>query len=889
MKRMLINVAHGVRVALINGNKLDNLEIERGQQQKVNNIYLGKVNRVEPSLGAAFVDYGSDRDGFLPSKEVAREYFKSSYKHTSGERPNIRETLESGQELIVQVVKEQRGNKGAALRTFISLAGRFLVLMPNNPRAGGISRQIEGEEREELKSNINQLVIPDGMGVIVRTAGLGRSLEELQWDFELLLSQWKAIVDASKNKRAPFLIYQESDVLTRALRDNLKPDIEEILIDDRDSFEKAKEHLANTRPEFVEKLKLYEGSDPLFNRFQVESQIESAYQRVVNLDNGASIVIDPTEALTAIDINSAKATEGSNIEETAYKTNLAAAKEIARQLRLRDIGGLIVIDFIDMLEPKNQRSVEKILREALQVDRARVQMGRISRFGLLEMSRQRLQPSLVDANQVTCPTCDGQGTIRGVESLTLSILRVIEEESMKAHASQIRTQVPVDVSTYLMNEKRDALLDIEKRHDVKVVVIANQTMSIPHYEVTLVKAEELGRQPKSSYKHATDHTPATPHSQTNTHAQPDEEPAIQHLSPNGPPPPRKLKKNSNLMRRLWDAVFKSPVKDEAQNNETEGDSGSLSKSNEKTKSSHQQSYGRQNDRYNNRNSRNKRGGKNRQGNRSKRPTQLETEAPVKETTEIESTISINAEQQEKTQNKGSRGQNQQRNQKSQNQNRQNTQGADKNQRKAKSQNQPTAHAGTRSATSEEMAMHESQTQETLAPQSSEGQKAKRPQKQQAKTQEKKPVVKQETAHIETTSVVEIPVIEKEEKEVVAAIAIPPKPRLTPEQAGFRQAERRDQIGFVKISEDVAKSSFVFKSNKTFDTSNLPSLKQVSTNADIKPVRMLAPPMSTLVRMPSKPKKVEITPAPVVTEQPKEVVAKSVAVADELPKVDAEQG
>lgn len=565
MKRMLINATHGVRVALVDGQSLYDLDIERTQKQTVNNIYLGRVNRVEPSLAAAFVDFGSIRDGFLPMKEVAREYFKDSYS-PSGSRPNIKDVLEPGQELIIQVVKEERGNKGAALRTFISLAGRYLVLMPNNPRAGGISRQIEGEEREELKASIDQLNIPEGMGIIVRTAGMGRNIEEWQWDLEVLLCQWKAIQEAAKSKPAPFLIHQEGDVITRALRDNLRPDIEEILVDSQDAYDHAKDHLLHTRPEYVDKLKLYQDNDPLFNRYQIESQIESAFQRVVGLDNGASIVIDPAEALTAIDINSAKATEGSDIEETAFLTNIAAAKEISRQLRLRDLGGLIVIDFIDMSSTKHQREVEKVLREELKKDRARVQMGRITRFGLLEMSRQRLQPSLGDANLVSCPRCDGQGTIRGVESLSLSLLRVIEEESIKPNTGQVRVQVPVEVATFLMNEKRDVIFDLEKRHEAQILIIPNQNFSTPHYDVARIKQEDLRQSRPASYKLVKDKETEAQHYQLQGQSTHHEEPAIKHIPSSLPAPqPKALTKESGLIRRLWRTVFGNAPKDDEAN------------------------------------------------------------------------------------------------------------------------------------------------------------------------------------------------------------------------------------------------------------------------------------------------------------------------------------
>src|SRR3990167_8753132 len=430
MKRMLINAVHKneeVRIALANGQKLYDLIIESStREQKQSNIYKGKVTRIEPSLEAAFVDYGEGRHGFLPLKEVARSCFKSSFVD-SGRRPSIVEVLDEGQELVVQVEKEERGNKGAALTTFVSLPGCYLVLMPNNPRAGGISRRIDGDERGQLHEIFDALQVPEGMGLIVRTAGSGKSQEELQWDLEILLKHWDAIKQASE-RTAPFLIYQESNAIIRAIRDYLRKDIEEILIDQPEVYEEALNHLKLIRPTFVNKVKLYKDATPLFTRFQIESQIESAFQREVRLPSGGAIIIDHTEAMVSIDINSAKSTKGGDIEETALMTNLEAADEIARQLRLRDIGGLIVIDFIDMTPIRNQREVEDRLRNALSMDRARVQIGRISRFGLLEMSRQRLRPSLGESSRITCPRCMGQGTIRGIESLSLSIIRLIRSE-----------------------------------------------------------------------------------------------------------------------------------------------------------------------------------------------------------------------------------------------------------------------------------------------------------------------------------------------------------------------------------------------------------------------------------------------------------------------------
>ncbi len=433
MKRMLINATHPeeVRVALVDGQRLYDLDIEhRTREQKKANIYKGKITRVEPSLEAAFVDFGAERHGFLPLKEISRQYFQKDPKDIQG-RINIKEVIKEGQEVIIQVAKEERGNKGAALTTFISLAGRYLVLMPNNPRAGGISRRIEGEERQQLKEALGALTIPDEMGVIVRTAGLGRSAEELQWDLNYLLKLWNSIDDASRERKAPFLIYQESNVIIRAIRDYLRKDIGEVLIDSKKVYDEAQGVVQQVMQDFQHKIKLYSDETPLFSRFQIESQIETAFEREVKLPSGGSIVIDPTEALVSIDINSSRATKGADIEETALNTNLEAADEIARQLRLRDIGGLIVVDFIDMGPARNQRDVENRMRDALEADRARIQLGRISRFGLLELSRQRLRPSLGETSSIVCPRCNGQGHIRDVKSLALSILRLIEEEVMK--------------------------------------------------------------------------------------------------------------------------------------------------------------------------------------------------------------------------------------------------------------------------------------------------------------------------------------------------------------------------------------------------------------------------------------------------------------------------
>jgi ribonuclease E len=491
MKRMLINATQKeeLRVALVDGQKLFDLDIESpGHESKKANIYKGRITRIEPSLEAAFVDYGADRHGFLPLKEIARDYFPKNYTYQG--RPNIKEVLKEGQEVIVQVDKEERGNKGAALTTFISLAGSYLVLMPNNPRAGGISRRIEGDERTQLKAALSTLKLPQGMGLIVRTAGVGKSSEELEWDLNVLLNHWNAVKAASDTHSAPFLIHQESNVIARAIRDYLRRDIGEILIDSPKIFERARDHIKLVRPDFLSRVKRYEGEVPLFSHYQIESQIESAFQREVRLPSGGSIVIDPTEALTSIDINSARATKGGDIEETALQTNLEAADEIARQLRLRDLGGLVVIDFIDMTPVRHQREVENCLREAVRMDRARIQIGRISRFGLLEMSRQRLSPSLAEASHHVCPRCTGTGVVRDTESLSLSILRLLEEEALKDNSTQVQAIVPVSVASYLLNEKRRSIQHIEKFHNVRITIVPNAEMETPHFDVFRVREGE---------------------------------------------------------------------------------------------------------------------------------------------------------------------------------------------------------------------------------------------------------------------------------------------------------------------------------------------------------------------------------------------------------------
>lgn len=499
MKRMLFNAtqAEELRVAIVDGQSLIDLDIETlGKEQRKGNIYKGVITRIEPSLEACFIDYGTDRHGFLPFKEVSRSYF-SGYE---GGRARIQDVLSEGMEVIVQVEKDERGNKGAALTTFISLAGRYLVLMPNNPRGGGVSRRIEGEERQELKAIMSELDVPYGMSLIARTAGIGRSLEELQWDLNYLRQLWQAIEEAAKRHREPYLLFMESALLIRAVRDYFQPDIGEILIDNSEVYEQISEFMSYVMPAYVSRLKYYDDHIPLFSRFQIEHQIESAFARSVSLPSGGAIVIDHTEALVSIDVNSARATRGADIEETAFKTNMEAAEEVARQMRLRDLGGLVVIDFIDMENAKHQRDVENTLRDALKKDRARVQMGKLSRFGLLELSRQRLKPSLGESSHAACPRCGGTGFIRGIESTALHVLRIIQEEAMKDNTGEVHAQVPVDVATFLLNEKRAELFGLEERLDVSVLLIPNIHIENPHYHITRVRVDNLEEDAEPSYR-----------------------------------------------------------------------------------------------------------------------------------------------------------------------------------------------------------------------------------------------------------------------------------------------------------------------------------------------------------------------------------------------------
>ncbi len=563
MKRMLINATQPeeVRVALVDGQRLYDLDIEStAREQKKSNIYKARVVRIEPSLEAAFVDYGAERHGFLPFKEIARSLFKSSQsdKPRSG-RMSITDAIEEGQEFIVQIEKEERGNKGAALTTFVSLAGRYLVLMPNNPRAGGVSRQIEGSDRSEAKDAMSGLEVPEGMGLILRTAGVGKSSEELQWDLNYLSQLWGAISTAANERAAPFLVYQESDVIIRAIRDYLRKDINEIWIDDAEVHKRCYDFMNQVMPHNLEKLKLYTDNDPLFTRYQIEYQIESAFSREVRLPSGGAVIIDHTEALISIDINSARATKGSDIEETALNTNMEAAEEVGRQLRLRDIGGLIVIDFIDMLNTRNQREVENAMRESLRMDRARVQVGKISRFGLLEMSRQRLRPSLGESSHIPCPRCDGQGTIRDVESMALSVLRIIEEEAMKDMTAKVVARVPVDAATFLLNEKRQPIAEIQHRLDVEILVIPEPTMVTPQYSVQRIRLTEAkqGENQQASYLLKAEEKDGLNNDLINTHKKPPvERPVVKQFTPEAPVPNANNQKGGGFTKKLF-KIFSS--------------------------------------------------------------------------------------------------------------------------------------------------------------------------------------------------------------------------------------------------------------------------------------------------------------------------------------------
>lgn len=551
---MLINSAEDeIRVALVSNNYLFDLDIEKPSSlKKKANIYKGRITRIEPSLEAAFVEYGAKRQGFLPLKEIAQEYLKPIANTEEDEKPSIRDLLTEGQELMVQIDKEERGTKGAALTTYITLAGCFLVLMPNNPRSGGISRRIDGEEREELKTLIQQLGVPSEMGLIIRTAGVGKDLDELQWDMEILLNQWEAIKQAFDKQPAPFLIHQEGDVIIRSIRDNLRKSIHEVILDDQTAYVKAKQYIEQVKPDFLSNLKLYHDTIPLFNRYQIESQIETAFQREVTLPSGGALVIDHTEALVSIDINSAKATSGADIETTALNTNLEAADEIARQLRLRDLGGLIVIDFIDMSSVKNQREVENRLKLALKTDRARIQVGRISRFGLLEMSRQRLRLSLGESMQDSCPRCHGRGVVRSVQSQALSLIRLIEDEALKEKTTEIQLQLPVETATYILNEKKETISLIEKRHNVQVIIVPNPHYQTPQHTLTRIKGEKKKQQ--ASYELIT--SPELKVMRSDDASQlPADMPAIQPLTMHQKQPSKE--DNQGFIKWLWSILFGS--------------------------------------------------------------------------------------------------------------------------------------------------------------------------------------------------------------------------------------------------------------------------------------------------------------------------------------------
>ena len=565
MKRIAINATQSeeIRVAMVDGQYLYDLDIEHpNRAQKKSNIYKAIVTRVEPSLEAAFVNYGADRHGFLPFKEISKDYWKQTNKKTEG-RPNIKDVIKEGQELMVQVDKEERGNKGAALTTYISLAGRYLVLMPNNPRAGGVSRRIEGEDRHKIRDILAQLDIPEGMGTIVRTAGVGRELDELTWDMEYLKTLWTAIAQANTDHKAPILLYQESNVIIRALRDYFRSDIGEILVDNEKVYAQAHDFISAVMPHNLRKLKHYTDTVPLFSRYQVENQIDSAFHREVNLPSGGAIVIDHTEALISVDVNSARSTRGQGIEETALNTNLEAADEVARQLRLRDLGGLVVIDFIDMLPNRNQREVEKRLREALKMDRARVQVGRISRFGLLEMSRQRLRPSLGESSQIICPRCSGEGTIRGVESLALSIMRLMEEEAMKDMTVEVVAETPVAVATFLLNEKRKPLSEIQDRHDIRLTIIPNPDLDTPHYEITRLKEDEADDLPKTYQRVTKSTTPDAGSTLTETAAPAAAQAIVSQVRPSTPAPQSSTAKPS-IISRLVSSLFGSKKEEAAE-------------------------------------------------------------------------------------------------------------------------------------------------------------------------------------------------------------------------------------------------------------------------------------------------------------------------------------
>ncbi|HCB68660.1 MAG TPA: ribonuclease E/G [Methylophilaceae bacterium] len=567
MKRMLFNATQSeeLRVAIVDGQKLIDLDIERGNRAlKKSNIYKGIVTRIEPSLEAAFVNYGTERHGFLPFKEIAPQYFKESTQN----RPRIQDVIEEGQEIIVQVTKEERGNKGAALSSYLSLAGRYIVLMPNNPDGGGVSRRVEGEERNEFREHISNLDIPEGMSVIGRTAGVGSSLEELQWDLNYLKQLWTAIEEASQGQSGAFLIYQEGNLVIRAIRDYFHPDIGEILIDTQEIYEQATQFMNHVMPNYVDRVRLYEDEVSLFSRFQIEHQIESAFSREVRLPSGGAIVIDHTEALVSIDVNSSRATKGSDIEHTAFNTNIEAAEEVAKQLRLRDLGGLVVIDFIDMESQKNQREVESRFREALHHDRARVQTGKISRFGLLELSRQRMRPSIGESSNSICTKCNGTGSIRDIQSTALHILRMIQEEAMKEHNATISAQLPIDVATFLLNEKRSDIFNLEQRLKVEIILVPNKHLESPNYSISSAKQDDISAQTKPSYQmmeSLNEGNQVLNYKQASN--EPKQEPLVKGIIPDSPAPSGSGKSNKTLFGFFKNLIAGDDENTENHNNE----------------------------------------------------------------------------------------------------------------------------------------------------------------------------------------------------------------------------------------------------------------------------------------------------------------------------------
>ncbi|MBT3722187.1 MAG: Rne/Rng family ribonuclease [Gammaproteobacteria bacterium] len=676
MKRILINAtqAEELRVAMVNGQLLYDLDIEvPSREQKKSNIYKGVITRVEPSLEAAFVNYGAERHGFLPFKEISRNYFAKDAKSENG-RYNIKDAVKEGQEIIIQVEKEERGNKGAALTSFISLAGRFLVAMPQNPRAGGVSRRIEGEERDHIRKVMSELDMPKGMGVIARTAGVGRSTEEMQWDLDYLNQLWSAVEQAASEKAAPFLIYQESDIVIRALRDHYKSDIGEIIIDSQTAFDRAHEFMSMVMPNALHKLKKFDDSLPLFNRYQIENQIESAFAREVTLSSGGAIVIDHTEARISIDINPARATKGSNIEDTALNTNLEAADEIARQLRIRDLGGLVVIDFIDMMKNKNQREVEQRLRNAVYEDRARVQIGRISRFGLLEMSRQRLRPSIGESSQIVCPRCSGQGSIRDIESLSLSVLRLLEEDALKENTGRIVARLPVECATYLLNEKRTKLAEIEDRNKVHCVIVPDPNLETPHFEIERVRDNDTLRHEssyKSSYEMASEDAPSYTPEANKASPVATQTAAVQRITPPAPKPqaivPEEKVKEAGIISKVISAIFGSTEKEEeTKQPERKQNTNRNRRPNNRNRNRSSQNRNRNNQRNNQKNTQdNAQAGtqKNQKSQRNQKNTQQNSQR--KNTTDAKTNVSP-AEDSNKQPQQDNKADNQKRPQKSRN-------------------------------------------------------------------------------------------------------------------------------------------------------------------------------------------------------------------------------